>query len=103
MPDSNSTSAVKTASQIPALRPLLPSAEQILPYLRVIDHSRIYTNFGPLSASFESRLARLFNLGDESVTCTSSGTAGLIGAILAIWPREDRGKNLAYPVDSHDH
>ena len=42
---------------IPVLRPQLPSAERLLPYLRRIDDARIYSNWGPLSVELEGRLA----------------------------------------------
>ena len=65
------------------MRPMLPTADQVLPYLRQIDATRIYSNFGALSKELQSRLARMFGTGENSVTCTSSGTSALIGAILA--------------------
>ena len=37
------------------MRPLLPTAERIEPYLRRIDASRIYTNHGPLVCELECR------------------------------------------------
>ena len=36
------------APRIPLARPRLPSAEQLLPYLRIIDGNRVYANLGPL-------------------------------------------------------
>ena len=37
---------------IPVLRPLLPDAKAIMPYIAKIDASRVYSNFGPLVAEF---------------------------------------------------
>lgn len=68
---------------IPALRPQLPPADRLLPYLRRIDEARIYTNWGPLAGELEGRLGTHFGLGRESVISASSGTAALVGAILA--------------------
>lgn len=68
---------------IPVLRPLLPSAERLLPYLRRIDETRVYTNHGPLSLMLQDRLAQAFGLPAGGLICTSSGTAALVGAILA--------------------
>jgi dTDP-4-amino-4,6-dideoxygalactose transaminase len=42
---------------IPVLRPRLPVADSILPYLRRIDSSGIYSNYGPLAREFAGRLA----------------------------------------------
>lgn len=68
---------------IPVMRPMLPSIDHILPYLRQIDQSRIYSNFGPLSRTFEERLAGILKVSECAVVCASSGTSALIGAILA--------------------
>jgi len=37
---------------IPVLRPLLPRAERLLPYLRRIDETRIYSNHGRCRANW---------------------------------------------------
>ena len=68
---------------VPVLRPRLPSAEGLLPYLRRIDASRIYSNWGPLSSELERRLSERMQLPAGGVTSASSGTAALVGAILA--------------------
>jgi dTDP-4-amino-4,6-dideoxygalactose transaminase len=65
------------------LRPMLPTADRILPYLMRIDATRIYSNFGPLSRELEGRLAHMFGADKSTVTCASSGTSALISAILA--------------------
>jgi len=54
-----------------------------LPYLRRIDASRWYSNHGPLVLEFEDRLTRHFNLPQGSLVSASTGTAGLVGAVLA--------------------
>lgn len=69
--------------EIPVMRPMLPTADQVLPYLRRVDATRNYSNFGPLSQELQGRLAGMFGTGENSVICTSSGTSALIGAILA--------------------
>jgi len=68
---------------IPVLRPSLPDAAAIAPYLSRIDASRIYSNFGPLTREFESRLAERLSVPSGAVLSVSSGTTGLIAAILA--------------------
>lgn len=72
-----------TRAELPVLRPLLPTAERLLPYLRRIDDSRIYTNWGPLSAELESRLCDVLRVPAGSVVSAGSGTAALVAAILA--------------------
>lgn len=68
---------------IPVLRPRLPAADRLLPYLRRIDVSRIYSNWGPLANELELRLSERFGLAAGGVTSASSGTSALIGAVLA--------------------
>jgi dTDP-4-amino-4,6-dideoxygalactose transaminase len=62
---------------IPVMRPLLPQADAILPYLREIDTNRWYSNFGPLAARFENRLAGLFDLEPSQLMTMSNGTSAL--------------------------
>jgi len=68
---------------IPVLRPLLPAAERLLPYLRAIDASRVYSNHGPLVTELARRLAAVLKQPEGSIVCAASGTAALTGAILA--------------------
>lgn len=68
---------------IPVMRSLLPSADRILPYLRRLDETRVYSNHGPLSLELERRLACVLGLPAGGLICASSGTAALVGAILA--------------------
>jgi hypothetical protein len=59
---------------IPVMRPKLPSAERLAPYLRQIDEARFYSNFGPLVQRLEAR------------THQAWWVAGLSGALVgAIW------------------
>jgi dTDP-4-amino-4,6-dideoxygalactose transaminase len=68
---------------IPVMRPMLPTAERLLPYLKRIDQARIYSNFGPLALCFEKRLAAHFGLAETTVTTVANGTFGLALALLA--------------------
>lgn len=75
--------------------PVLPSADRLLPYLRTIDATRIYTNYGPLLLELEHRLARQMQLAEGSVICTSSGTTAIVGSILATAGRATAKRPLA--------
>ncbi|MFL1463226.1 DegT/DnrJ/EryC1/StrS family aminotransferase [Roseococcus sp. DSY-14] len=66
------------------LRPALPTAEALLPYLRRIDASGIYSNHGPLALEFAARLGQL--TGTPGVTLTSSGTTAIEVALRAVAP-----------------
>jgi dTDP-4-amino-4,6-dideoxygalactose transaminase len=82
--DANSPSL----ASIPVAWPQLPPAEAALPYLRSIDASRIYSNFGPLNGRFEARLAEHFGLAPECVVTCCNATAGLS---LALQRAAERG------------
>jgi dTDP-4-amino-4,6-dideoxygalactose transaminase len=68
---------------IPVMRPMLPTAEHLLPYLKQIDAARIYSNHGPLALSFERRLAAHFKLPETTVVTVANATLGLALALLA--------------------
>ncbi len=71
---------------IRVLQPRLPEATVIAPYLRRIDEARIYSNFGPLLIDLEHRLAGLFDIPDEGITCVANGTLALTLALKAQMP-----------------
>src|SRR5262245_54898121 len=81
--------------RIPVLRPLLPSADAILPYLRQIDSNRIYSNWGPLVGQLTTRLSKHFGVPEDVVLTASSGTAALVGAILGTAGRGEAGRSIA--------
>src|SRR5260370_32156959 len=70
--------------EIPIMRPKLPSADRILRYLRAVDASRIYSNFGPLALSLEERLAKHFGVRREMITTTANATQGLTLALTTL-------------------
>lgn len=78
-----SKDGVDPPNGIPVLRPRLPSAEDLLPYLRRIDENRVYANWGPLVTELEVRLSREWGLEAPTTTVAASGTAALVGTILA--------------------
>lgn len=62
----------------PVLRPDLPSARALLPYLEAIDHEARASNDGPLVRRLEAKLGGV---------CVSSGTLGLELAAKAVFRR----------------
>jgi dTDP-4-amino-4,6-dideoxygalactose transaminase len=71
-------------AKIPVMRPLLPTAEAILPYLREIDANRWYSNFGPLAFRFEERLGALFGVNPACLMTMSNGTSALSVLLRAL-------------------
>lgn len=73
-----------SASSVPLMRPLLPTLDELSPYLERIDASRWYTNFGPLVQLLEERLARHFRVGPQNLVVVANGTTALSAALLAV-------------------
>ena len=63
---------------IKLLEPDMPTADELLSYLRRIDASKIYTNHGPLVQELETRLEKMIG----PCVVVSTGTAALE---LALW------------------
>jgi dTDP-4-amino-4,6-dideoxygalactose transaminase len=82
-------------ADVPVLRPLMPLADALLPYLRRIDASRVYTNHGPLVREFEARIAAILALPAAGVASASSGTAALTAAVLSVAGRATAARPLA--------
>ena len=61
----------------------MPKAGDLAPYLKQIDASRWYTNFGPLLGDFEERLAAKFA---TPVVTAANGTVALTLALQAMAP-----------------
>ena len=80
---------------IPVLRPRLPSAERLLPYLRRIDATRVYTSWGALALELEERLCRHFSAPPGSVVSAGSGTSALTAAILTAAGRAAGARRVA--------
>ncbi|MBA4792213.1 MAG: DegT/DnrJ/EryC1/StrS family aminotransferase [Phenylobacterium sp.] len=73
----------KPCAPMPVARPELPTAEALLPYLRRLDETRWYSNFGPLLTEFEARLADRFGPQTHVVTCANA-TQGLTLCLQAM-------------------
>lgn len=63
--------------EIPVLRPRLPSADKLTPWLRSIDASRYYSNFGPLCQELERKIADHAGAGPGGAVTLVNGTVGL--------------------------
>jgi dTDP-4-amino-4,6-dideoxygalactose transaminase len=70
--------------EIPVLRPLLPTVDEMIPYLRRMDASRWYTNYGPLVQLFETRLADHFGVANSNLTTASNATLAIAQSLRAL-------------------
>ena len=73
--------------KIPLLRPKLPDAQALLPFLQQIDFNQFYTNFGPLHKEFLTKLLELQAAKEKTSlfgSLTSSATLGIELALAAL-------------------
>lgn len=87
--------AESDVAEVPVLRPLTATSERIAPYLKRIDASRIYSNFGPLVLELGDRLCDLVGLPSGGLVGASSGTTALTATILAQAGRATTRRPLA--------
>jgi dTDP-4-amino-4,6-dideoxygalactose transaminase len=66
------------------MRPLLPGASALAPYLERIDSARIYSNWGPLTEELSVRLGLRLGVQPGQVAVLSTGTAALQAAIETV-------------------
>jgi len=81
---------------IPILRPKLPPASRLAPYLAAIDEVRLYSNFGPHARAFEGRLCSHFGLEGGTIATVANATLGLTLALMA--QGASRGALCAMPA-----
>lgn len=70
--------------KLAVMRPMLPKAETILPYLQEIDGNRWYSNFGPLTLRFEEKLAEMFGVSTSALITVSSGMSAMSAVLRAM-------------------
>ena len=62
----------------------------LAPYLKKIDETQIYSNFGPLHNELKLKLAEYFKCKSENIALASSATSGLTGVIELTTARENK-------------
>lgn len=75
------------SNMLPVMRPQLPLAEQLVPYLARIDEARYYSNHGQLLRELENHLAGHFGVGPTQISAVANGTVALSAALLAVQAR----------------
>lgn len=78
---------------IPVFRPKLPTYDELEPYLRQIDASRQYSNFGPLSSLLQERFSKHVGASTRNVATCVNATLALTGAAQLLNP-SNRNWNL---------
>ncbi len=91
-----------SASVIPVMRPRLPSIDLVYPYLRRMDESRTYSNFGPLAQEYTERIAVRLNVADPArVVLTSNATIALEGACTLLDVPTYQVPAFTFPATAH--
>ena len=83
---------------VPVMRPKLPRADQVLPYLHRMDRTGTYANRGPLVEELESRYADYLGVDPGLVAATSNATVGLTGALVAGGTRRWLVPDFTFPA-----
>ena len=76
-----------TSPRVQLLVPDMPSMEELSPWLKRIDQSRWYSNFGPLCRELEAKLGEMFAARNPlplHLTTVSNATLGLELALTAL-------------------
>jgi len=73
-----------SAVNIPVMKPLIPDFLKVQEYLRQMDSSGIYSNWGPKIKELEKRIALHVKIDPEKVVACSSATIGIQGAIAQL-------------------
>lgn len=74
--------------------PYLPTADELLPWLRRLDKTKVYTNEGPLVRELESGVAQFLGEPMRRVSAVSNGTLAIQ---LALQASCRRGDTVAVP------
>lgn len=70
--------------RIPFIRPTVPPVEEWERFLAASYQERRFSNFGPAHRHFEQALTGKYGRGGREAVLMSSGTAGLVAALLAL-------------------
>lgn len=81
---------------IEVMRPGLPAADALAPYLQQIDQTGWYANRGPLTLELEQRIANRYGVERRLVVTTSSCTAALHMAHLTV--RKETARLVLMPA-----
>ena len=83
------------------MRPQLPPLVKVQPYLNQMYLSGRFSNFGPLNARFEERLAEFLGVQSWQVVTCSSATTGLTGAMQLASETEFFLPNFTFAAGAH--
>jgi dTDP-4-amino-4,6-dideoxygalactose transaminase len=73
-------------TRIPIAIPHMPNAKKVYKYLKQIDSTKTYSNFGPLVRELELRLANHLGIKESMIATVSNGTTGISGLVSTAFP-----------------
>ena len=86
----------RPVAPLPVLRPRLPTTDALLPWLRRIDQTRVYSNFGPLSEELCDLVCDQLGIGHGGALPLANATLGLAAGLMALGA--ERGSLCAIPA-----
>jgi dTDP-4-amino-4,6-dideoxygalactose transaminase len=87
--------------KIPVMKPILPSAEMVYPYLQSMDSNRYYSNNGPLLNSLEERFAVFLDVPANRVVCSANATLSIMGVARILEGDEIFVPSFTFPGTIH--
>ena len=83
---------------IPVMKPNLPKQKDIKKYVKRMDKSRIYSNYGPLVAQLENRFSEYFGVEKELVVLCANATLAIQGAAYLMPIQEFHVPAFTFPA-----
>lgn len=83
------------------MRPQLPTAGQVRPWLEAMDSSHTFSNFGPLVRQLEKQHAQRLSVDPEQVVSIANATLGLMGAVALSQANTWAVPAFTFPASAH--
>ena len=86
---------------VPVMRPKLPTAKQVEPYLAQMQNNGVFTNRGPLLNLLEDRFSRLFQSKSSNTVLCSNATVAIQGVATLIEQTVFKVPTFTFPATVH--
>jgi dTDP-4-amino-4,6-dideoxygalactose transaminase len=87
-----------TIQQIPVMKPKLPTHQQTKKYIKQIEKTRTYSNYGPLVEELENRFANFLGVDKDLVVLCANATLALQGAAYLMPVRKFKAPAYTFPA-----
>jgi dTDP-4-amino-4,6-dideoxygalactose transaminase len=85
----------------PIQKPRIPHLEAVLPYLKQMESSGKFSNFGPLERSLRSRFAEYFKVDESQIATCANATLAISGATEILPPNKWFVPMFTFPATIH--